>query len=282
MWWTIAIGYCLVCWLIGLLLIRIVRKREDDDEAEDGLASRIFLALLAVALILLAPIVMPYLVWLIARCTIQLSPRSRQLRRVSRTYRNYEFIPMDISCLGESVRDRFETYTPPLVQLGFKHLGDFRMKPEPVVVHDRFFLSTDGETVADICAVLDGGGLSLISVLQDGTVVHTTSVNNPHPERRLEPADRLWISYLPEASVSYLHFHHVNAVRDLCAGTGSKAMRFRDDQLRAVLVYDQRIFCRWRYRYDGLDEEPPAPDIRSLRDAQSVLADGTEHVFVQA
>jgi hypothetical protein len=281
MWWIIAIGYCLACWLIGLLLIRVVRKNADDDDAEDGLAGRVLLALLAVVLLLLSPIIMPYLVWLLVRWTIQSSPRLRQLRRVARTYRNYEFIPVDIASLEESVRERIEAQTPALVDLGFRRLGDFRMKPEPVVVHDRFFLSADGETVADICAVLSGGGVSLISVLEDGTVVHTTSVQNPHPERTLEPADRLWISYVPDASVSYLHFHHVNAVRDLCAGTGSKAMRFRDDQLRAVLVYDQRIFCRWRYRYDGLDEEPPAPDLQSLRGSQTAVTEGADRAFVQ-
>jgi hypothetical protein len=276
MWWTIAIGYCLVCWLIGLLLIRVVR-RGNDDEAEDGNGGRIVVALLAAVLILLAPVVMPYLVWLVAQCAIQSSPRLRQLRRVARTYRNYEFLAVDISSLEESVRDRFDANTPPLIQLGFKHLGDFRMKPEPVVVHDRFFMSADGEMVADICAVLSGGGTSLISVLEDGTVVHTTSVNNPHPERTLEPADRLWISYLPDASVSYIHCHHVNTLRDLCMGTGSKAMRFRDDQLRAVLIYDQRIFCRWRYRYGGLDEQPPAPEIESLRAAPSGVPEDADY-----
>jgi hypothetical protein len=113
--------------------------------------------------------------------------------------------------------------------------------------------------------------------LEDGTVVHSASVNNPHPERTLEAADRLWISYLPDASVSYLHFHHANAVRDLCMGTGSKAMRFRDDQLRAVLIYDQRIFCRWRYRYGGLDEQPPAPEIESLRAAPYAVPQGADY-----
>jgi hypothetical protein len=274
MWWIIAIGYCLACWLIGLLLIRVVRKNADDDDAEDGLAGRVVLALLAVVLLLFSPIVMPYLVWLLVRWQLRSSPRLRTLRRVMRTYRNYEFLPVDVSSLEPSVRERLEAPTPALVDLGFRRLADFRMKPEPVVVHTRCFLSTEGETIADITAVLSGGGVSMISVLEDGTVVHTTSVNNPHPERTLEPADRLWIAYLPDSSVSYLHFHHLNAVRDLCAGTGTKAMRFRDDQLKAVLIYDQRIFCRWRYRYGGLDEEPPAPDLQSLRTSQTAVTEG--------
>jgi hypothetical protein len=229
MWWTITIGYCLVCWLIGLLLIRVVRKNSNDDDADDGLAGRVLLALVAVVLLVLSPVVMPYLVWMLVRWQLQSSPRLRQLRRVMRTYRNYEFAPVDVSTLEPSVRERLEAQTPALLDLGFRQLADFRMKPEPVVVHTRCFLSSDGETVADITAVLSGGGVSQISVLEDGTVVHTTSVQNPHPERTFEPADKLWIAYLPDSSVSYQHFHHVSAVRDLCAGTGTKAMRFRDD-----------------------------------------------------
>jgi hypothetical protein len=281
MWWIIAIGYCLVCWLIGILLIRVVQKNNNDNEVEQGLAGQILLAVLAVALILLAPIVMPYLLWFLVRCTLKSSARLRQLRRVQRTYRNYEFVPVDVCSLEESVRGRFETHTPALLQLGFKHLGDFRMKPEPVVVHDRFFLSADGEAVADICAVLSGGGESFISVLDNGTVVHTTTANNPHPERTLEPADQLWISYLPEASLSYLHFHHLNAVRDLCTGTRSKATRFRDDQFRAVLIYDQRIFCRWRSRYGGFDEAPPAPDFTTLQTAPDAEPESADRAAVE-
>jgi hypothetical protein len=197
-----------------------------------------------------------------------------------RTYRNYEFIPVDASSLEPSVRERLEVSTPALVVLGFRQLGDFRMKPEPVVVHTRCFLSADGEMVGDITALLSGGGVSFISVLEDGTVVHTTSVNNPHPERTLEPADKLWIAYLPDASVPYQHFHHVNAVRDLCTGTRTKPMRFRDDQLKAVMIYDQRIFCRWRYRYGGLDEQPPAPEIDSLRAAPAGAQENADYASV--
>jgi hypothetical protein len=39
---------------------------------------------------------------------------------------------------------------------------------------------------------------------------------------------------------------------------------FRPDQFRAVLVYDRRLFNRWRYRHSEFDREPPAPDFRTL------------------
>jgi hypothetical protein len=58
-------------------------------------------------------------------------------------------------------------------------------------------------------------------------------------------------------------------------------MRFRDDQLKGVLIYDQRIFCRWRYRYGGLDEEPPAPDLESLRGPQKAVTEGADCAHVE-
>jgi hypothetical protein len=41
-------------------------------------------------------------------------------------------------------------------------------------------------------------------------------------------------------------------------------MQFHRDQFRAIMVYGQCLFNRWRHRYGGLDHEPPAPDFSTL------------------
>ena len=48
-------------------------------------------------------------------------------------------------------------------------------------------------------------------------------------------------------------------------------MRFRRDQFREVMIYDQLIFCRWRYRHGDLADEPPSPDFNTLRAMSGVL-----------
>jgi hypothetical protein len=190
----------------------------------------------------------------------------RQMRRTSRTYRPYEFVEVDSLLHAGPIRRQFERHTPLLLEMGFDLIGDYRLKPKPVEVHDRLFLSPDRETLAAICAVLGSGAVSLISVLDDGMCVHTTCTFNPHPERTLDPADRLWISYVPEAaSVQDLHQHHLDTLRKLSAETDSRALRFRREQFREVLNYDQLVFCRWRFRHGGLDHEPPEPDYGSLQ-----------------
>jgi hypothetical protein len=138
------------------------------------------------------------------------------------------------------------------------------MKPEPVESHGRVFISAAGDAIAEIGAILDKGTFSFMSVLEDGTCVHTTSVGNPRPERTLEPADQLCLTYLPDTQVDEAYCRHQETLDEQAARHGTRVLRLHRDQFRAVLVYDQRIFNRWRYRHGSLDREPPAPDFQTL------------------
>jgi uncharacterized protein (TIGR02996 family) len=188
----------------------------------------------------------------------------RSLVQVNRIVRDYQFIPVDGSSLGELRRCHFERLTPPLLELGFQPIGDFLMKPEPVVVHDRILLSADGQTLATVCCVLDAGVVSFMSVLDDGTGVHTSGSPNPHPERTFEPADQLLLTYWPDSDPTDIHRQHQETLRTSGARRGGRVMQFHRDQFRAIMVYDQCLFNRWRHRHGGLDHEPPAPDFATL------------------
>jgi hypothetical protein len=195
-----------------------------------------------------------------------------QLQRLLRNVREYEFLHLDSADLPAAARLHFQTHTPALAELGFQPIGDFRMKPRPVEVYDRVFLSDNGQTLATICAVLGKGGVSQISILADGTCIHSLSLADPHPERDFEPNDRLVVAYLPDASVEELHAQHLRLVRELSTCSGCRVLRFQPDQYREILVYDQRVFNRWRYRHGGLNQEPPAPDFASLCQAPAEVS----------
>ena len=47
--------------------------------------------------------------------------------------------------------------------------------------------------------------------------------------------------------------------------TGSSVLVLRPDQFRELMIYDQRIFNRWRYRHGDLPAQPPAPDFSTLQ-----------------
>jgi hypothetical protein len=199
--------------------------------------------------------------------------RYLQLRYASRTYREYQFVEVHVREVDAAVRLQFETYTPALVDYGFQWLGDYRMKPRPVEVYDRLFISDDGEMLADICSVLAGGGVSLISVLEDGTCLETTTTEDPDPDWTFERSDGLWVTHVPGASIPYLHSRHLDAVRQVSARNGTRLLRLSRDRFREVVVYSQRAFCRWVYRHGGMDQEPPPPDFSSLG---AVAAPGAE------
>jgi hypothetical protein len=259
-WLALVLLYFGVCWLAASYAI-------GDPLAVGQEEVRSHLARIRLALILLAPLYMPCAIFWILPCLVQ-SYRARHwvrtLQRIQRTVREYEFLPVDGASLGEPMRGHLEALTPPLVELGFQPLGDFRMKPEPVVSHSRIFLSADGRTLAVACSILRAGVVSFMSVLEDGTCVHTSGTRNPHPERTFEPADRLALAYLPGRHPTNLHREHLEAVREAVERSGAQALQFRPYQFRAVMIYDQRLFNRWRYRHGSLDREPPAPDFRTL------------------
>jgi hypothetical protein len=263
-WLTIILAYCVVCWLAAFMALRrhfaVAAGGEDDNH-------RPRLTEIRLIIILIAPLVMPLVAFVMLLFAFRSSRLLREistLRRINRSVREYEFIPVDVATVDEPVRERFERLTPPLLELGFAPIGDFQMKPKPVVVHDRILLSSDGETLATVCSVLNEGVVSYMSVLEDGTCVHTTGVKNPHPERTFEPEDRLCLSYRPDMHPINQYRDHRETLRAVGERQGTRPLRLRHDQYRAMMVYDQRLFNRWRYRHGGLDAESPAPDFDTL------------------
>ena len=163
------------------------------------------------------------------------------------------------------------------MRLDFDLIGDYR-EPEPIEVEDRCLRSQDGETLAEICALLDAGDVCFISVLEDGTCVDTCGSENPHPDREFEAADQVWVSYLPDVSAEEMYTSHVKTLKDLCARKHTSVLRFKEDQFRAIVTYDQRIHCRWRFRNGFIDQEPPAPEFASLKAMPDVPLDDAKQV----
>ncbi|HEY2411334.1 MAG TPA: hypothetical protein VGI40_03780 [Pirellulaceae bacterium] len=205
--------------------------------------------------------------YLVGACRIYAARQRRraELRQVLKTVREYEFIPVQVESLAETTRRQFERHTPAMQQLGFLPQGDFRMKPQPVEVHNRFFLSPDGDVLGSISALLDKGGVTFISVLADGVCINTTSAKNPRPDRTLEETDQLLLTYAGNDNALELYNLHQANLDAVVQGRGAEALCFSADQLRDLMVYDQRLFNRWRYRHGDFATEPPAADFTTLQ-----------------
>jgi hypothetical protein len=261
MWLTLTLIYCGGCWLIGFLITRTRWWAA----ATAGADRRVRLALLEWGIVLGAPLLVPLGVVVLSVWLITGLREQRLLEVFSRTFRAYEFVEVESVELDEAIREEFDRYTPPFLQLDYRLIGDYRLKPEPFDVHDRLFLSRDGETLAGISVLLETGSVGLISVLENGTCVDSCNSDNPNPQRVCKPGDQLWVSYLPGASIEDLHRRHREAVAERCACEGTRVLRLRSEQFRELVTYDQRVFSRWIYRNGGMDTEPPAPDFGSLR-----------------
>src|SRR5947207_1254816 len=185
MWLSITLTYCAVCWILGLAMTRVLAPQFAARAAVHGISPLRF----QLGSILITPIAMPLILWAAVQALWTRAIRRRQLRHCLTTVREYEFAKVNSLYLAEPIRGLFERHTPALFQLGFNLIGDYRMKSQPVEVHDRILLSADGETLSSISAVLGRGGISMTSILSDGTCVHTSSVKNPKPDRTLQPGD---------------------------------------------------------------------------------------------
>jgi hypothetical protein len=260
MWLTILLTYCALCWVLGVAMTVGFAPQFAERAADRGVHTLVF----QLGAVLIAPLAMPLIVWSTVQMLWLRNRHLGQLRQCLNTVREYEFTKVNSLHLAEPIRRRFDRFTPDFFQLGFNLIGDYRMKPEPVEVHDRIFLSNDGETLGTICAVLKGGGESMITVLSDGTCVHTTSSKNPKPERTVQPQDQLCITYLPGVSIEDQFQQHQATVREQCSLHGTNVVPLHAEQFREVLVYDQRIFNCWRHRLGDLDKPPPMPDLRTV------------------
>jgi len=80
--------------------------------------------------------------------------------------------------------------------------------------------------------------------------------------------------HLPDVPVDEAHRRHRDTLGELAARNGTGLLRFSREQFRAVVVYDQRLFNRWRYRHGGFDREPPTPDFQTLLASPVPVAHG--------
>ena len=307
-WLTILLLYCLVSGAMTLAILRLcggdedvgavdpdvtaffvalgtnqnaIDRMSDPIEAE---ASREFarlhpfrIELIGVAI---SPIFLPIVICWLGYCEVRKALRDRQVQKVGRTYREYQFVPVNSMHLPKWIQKTWEQHTPTLFQTRFEMLGDYRLKPEPIEVHDRFFLSDQGDILATVCCVLEQSALSLMTVLEDGTVVESANCTDPKPECSFEPADRLQVLYLPGVPLKELEIQHRDVLHRLVAERQANVVRIDRENFQRVALHGQRVFCRWRDRHNELDQPPPLPDFEQFAAMPTVSV--SEPQFLQS
>src|SRR5262245_55177000 len=99
-WLAIAFGYCVVSWGVGLLGIQTLARHHASVSEE----TRPRLGQLYLGMVLTMPLLLPLVLFATFMCvarSLAAEHKVRTLRRISRTVREYEFIPVDAALLDE-------------------------------------------------------------------------------------------------------------------------------------------------------------------------------------
>src|SRR5262249_42840157 len=108
MFWAITLGYCITCWLVGLVVARIWAPQFAARAANNGISA----FQLELRAVLMAPLAMPLIVWMVGKALIQQLHRRSVLRWALKTVREYEFSKVNILYLASPVRRQLEQHTP--------------------------------------------------------------------------------------------------------------------------------------------------------------------------
>ncbi len=258
MYWILA--YCAFSWLVGCGLWAWSNRCGDDgSDATVMGASALCWHLIRVVGLLLMPVVLPVMVvWVAWRFTMCIRNQVR-IMGIARSYREPSFRAVDSRELETEVVQELDAATTQFLQLGFRPLGDFQTKSDPIPVYNRYLSGFGGAIIGDITAMFGECGAGLMSVLEDGTYVETAAAEPYSLPGEVSPADYLSVDMAGQIPVADLLDVHLAALERETKSRKTRILEFRDDQLQDVSIFGQRRFWTWRHRCGDATGEVPAP-----------------------
>jgi len=204
--------------------------------------------------------------------------QKRLLERIQRQfdYDDLECAHVDVLDLPKATRQHFDTLTDRMTALGFRRIGDHRVRSQPLT-YVRRFISDDRRTFGEL---VDARMLPLwhlrtydfISVLGDGTYLETGRVRQPQQDRRV--LERFHLVGLPGASLEELHRQHLEEVERLARSRGSRPREFQPEEIRQVANYGHQLVA-WDRRFQaGRQTDPPELALPPEREAPVPVAAG--------
>jgi hypothetical protein len=241
------LSYCILCWVFGVGLRAWITRHLDCDSAAlmvPGLAWRwhAFQYLTVIAMPILVPLIGLWMIWQFARCV----HGQLQIIKVGKRYREPSFRMVDASDLDRDIADQLDEATAAYLELGFRWLGDFQTKSDPVPVYNRYLIGYGGAVIGDITVIFGECGSGFMSVLEDGTYVETATTEPCNMPGELTPSDFLCVNMAGIVPLADAFGVHRAALERECESRRTRLLEFRDDQLREVAVYGQRRFWTWR------------------------------------
>lgn len=252
------IAYCLVCWSVAWYWAKtsdVARdvQNEADCDAETAEGS----VWLTVAF---APLIVPGIFVVAIPCLVRQLIHIWKCHVASRTHLDPDLTSVNMLTLPEQARNWFESQTPAFFQHGFRMLDDVCWCREPIRMDVRAFLAEEGDIFGSICASEETGDgedgwllLDMTSILQDGTMVETTSMSADKLDVHPKSSDGYLIAFAPENTVDSVLETHLEALEQ----SGQMVHCFAPEQFRDVKIYEKRVFSWWKHRSGKIKEAPP-------------------------
>jgi hypothetical protein len=178
-------------------------------------------------------------------------------RSIKRNYREKTYEPIHPVNLPRVARKYFEEQAPALVELGFREIGRYRFKPEPVASYGNVFHSADGRSLGILGSMFDDTYFSFSTIFDNGLAFETASIESTPKLERANESKSYRVVFCPGTSVAGALVHHELEIAALERELGTSALVFACEQFRDVLTYEDRVFHHWLYEQGELDAPPP-------------------------
>jgi len=279
--YIIAIGYLVVCWAGTVLVMNSWCPEED--ESESGAAYRQALSKYAVGIrvvlvietIFLGPLLPLFLVY----CCVNGWREHRAWRKFARTHREVTFDRRHVANMPRAAQDHIERHEPILQEFGFSPEGSYLLKPEPLPIYTKYFISQEGEAVVDVSLIGDSTSYSFTSILENGHVLQTACAEAIAPMDDFNESGRFTGHMVARNSdqdcVSTLYQRHRETLSELEREFGCETLHFRMDQVQAVMRYVNLVFGEVKFALGKLNAPPPpsvCPDGRAKSVSQRQAA----------
>ncbi len=176
--------------------------------------------------------------------------------RIQRTVEIMRLQPVMFSEMPVAARDYFETSTAEVEALGFRQLGDFRLK-QRTEHFSRFFMNAEGSIVGAITwlGVSPWNSIhcfSCLSVTGDSTYLETGNIAVPS----VKDDDHFVLRGVSEATIADTLKAHRHALEGLINSRNTHALRMLDCDLAKVVTYGQKLLYADMQRHRQIAANP--------------------------
>jgi len=281
-WWQIlAFGYLASCWVASIVVLNFNCDAEDSElDADSARAAQKSPLAMRIGEGLAVFLIGPFLPLVAIYCLVAAWRERRAWRAFSRVHREVVCEPMHLVNMPAAAAEHIEWHETLLAELGFDPVGSFLLKPEPLPIYSKCFISADGETVADVSLIGNQAAHSFSSILENGHVLETACLDSASDTERINESGLFTANMVQRDSLTdgtrELYRRHRETLGELEQQFDCRTLHFDCGQVTSVMGYANEVFGEVKFTLGELDAPPlPAVCPTGVARRATVAADST-------